>query len=61
MKKKIIIKLPPIDLLKETSEERKARINNQGSSMTTKIVPSKRKLDKKKQRQLNKKEINEYV
>ena len=61
MKKKIIIKLPPIDLLKETPEERKARINNQGSSMVSKVVPNKRKLDKKKQRQLNKKEINEYV
>lgn len=61
MKKKIIIKLPPIDLLKETPEERKARINSQGSSMVSKIVPNRRKLDTKKQRQLNKKEINKYV
>ena len=61
MKKKIIIKLPPIDPLKETPEERKVRINSQGSSMVSKVVPNKRKLDKKKQRQLNKKEISEYV
>ena len=61
MKKKIIIKLPPIDILKETPEERKVRINSQGSSMVSKVVPNKRKLDKKKQRQLNKKEISEYV
>lgn len=61
MKKKIVIKLPPIDLLKETPEERKARINNQGSSMVSKVVPNKRKLDKKKQRQLNKREIDNYV
>lgn len=61
MKKKMIIKLPPIDILKETPEERKARINSQGSSMVSKVVPNKRKLDKKKQRQLNKKEINNYV
>ena len=61
MKKKIIIKLPPVDLLKETPEERRVRINSQGSSMVSKVVPNKRKLDKKKQRQLNKKEINNYV
>ena len=61
MKKKIVIKLPPIDLLKETPEEHKVRINSQGSSMVSKVVPNKRKLDKKKQRQLNKKEINKYV
>ena len=61
MKKKIIIKIPPIDILKETPEERKARINSQGSSMVSKIVPNRRKLDTKKQRQLNKKEINKYV
>ena len=60
MKKKITIKLPPIDLLKETPEERKARINSQGSFMVSKVVPNKRKLDKKKQRQLNKKEVKNY-
>ena len=61
MKKKIIIKIPPIDILKETPEERKVRINNQGSSMITKIVPNKKHINKKKQRQLNKKEINDYI
>ena len=61
MNKKIIIKLPKMNILKETPEERKARINSQGSSMVSKVVPNKRKLDKKKQRQLNKKEINNYV
>ena len=61
MKKKIIIKLPPIDLLKETPEERKARINSQGSSMITKIVPNKKRKTTKQQRQSDSKEINKYV
>ena len=60
MNKKIIIKLPKTNILKETPEERKVRINSQGSSIVSKIVPNKRKLDKKKQRQLNKKEVRNY-
>ena len=61
MNKKIIIKLPKTNILKETPEERKERIQQSGSSMTTKIVPNKKYINKKKQRQLNKKEINNYI
>lgn len=61
MKKKITIMLPKIDIMKETSEERKQRVRNSGTSMVTKIVPNKKRLTKKQQRQTNNKEVREYV
>ena len=61
MKKKIKIKIPPIDILKETPEQRKERVNSAGSAMFSKVVPSKKKLSNKQQRQKNKKEVtNSY-
>ena len=61
MKKKITIKLLPINILKETAEERKQRIQQSGSSMITKIVPNKKRKTTKQQRQSDSKEINKYV
>lgn len=61
MKKKITITLPKIDIMKETPEERKQRVRNSGTSMVTKIVPNKKRLTKKQQRQTNNKEVREYV
>ena len=58
MMKKIKIKLPPINLLKETPEQRKERVNSAGSSMITKIAHNKKKLTKKQQRQQNRKDIS---
>ena len=58
MKQKI--KIPPINILKETPEERKQRVQQSGSSMITKVVPNKKKLNKKQQRQMNLKEIKHY-
>lgn len=60
-KKKIIIKVPKINILKESPEERKQRIRQSGSSMITKVVPNKKRKTTKQQRQLNNKEIKEYV
>ena len=64
MKKAIIIKckcnknnIPTI--IKETREERRDRINKSGSSMITKVVPNKKYIGGKKQRQLNKKLLSE--
>lgn len=59
--KNMKIKIPPIDILKETPEQRKERINSAGSSMFSKIVPNKKHLNKKQQRQENKKEINNQL
>lgn len=56
----IKIKLPPINVLKETPEQRKERVNSAGSAMFSKVVPDKKKFDKKKQRQQNKKEVSNY-
>ena len=61
MKKKITIKLPPINILKETPEQRKERIQQSGSSMTTKIIPNKKRKTTKQQRQSDSKDIKEYV
>lgn len=61
MKKKITITLPKLDIMKETPEERKQRVRNSGTSMVTKIVPNKKRLTKKQQRQTNNKEVREYV
>ena len=61
MNKKIIIKLPKMNILKETPEERKQRVQQSGSSMITKIVPNKKRKTTKQQRQSNSKEIKEYV
>ena len=61
MKKKINIKLPPINILKETPDERKQRIQQSGSSMITKIVPNKKRKTTKQQRQSDSKEIYKYV
>ena len=61
MNKKIIIKLPKTNILKETPEERKERVRNSGKSMMTKVVPNKKKLTTKQQRQKDNKEVNNYV
>ena len=58
--KKIVIVVPKIDILKEGKEERKKRVQSMGSSMFTKIIPNKKKLSKKEQRQQNKKEVKNY-
>lgn len=58
--KKIILKLPKTNILKETQQERKMRVNTAGSSMVTKIVPNKRKLTTKQQRQENKQLSKRY-
>ena len=60
MKKKIKIKFPPLDILKETPEERKQRVQQSGSSMITKVVPNKKKKTSKQKRQLDSKEIKHY-
>ena len=63
MTKKIKIKVPKINLLKETPEERKVRGNSAGSAMFSKGVPSKKKLTKKnkeQQRQQDRKNISSY-
>lgn len=60
MKQKIKIKLPPINILKETPEERKQRITSSGNSMVTKVTPSKKKLTKKQQRQKDMLEVKKY-
>ena len=60
MTKKIKLKVPKINLLKETPEERKARVNSAGSAMFSKVVPSKKKLNKKQQRQQDRKDISGY-
>lgn len=61
MKKKITITLPKIDIMKETPDERKQRVRNSGTSMVTKIVPNKKRLTKKQQRQTNNKKVREYI
>ena len=60
MTKKIKLKVPKINLLKETPEERKARVNSAGSAMFSKVVPSKKKLNKKPQSQQDRKNISGY-
>lgn len=50
------IKLPPIDILKESAEERKARVQQQ-KPMGTKIEQDKRKYNRK---QKHKKEWKDY-
>lgn len=58
MKTKLTIKIPSTNILKETPEQRKDRVTSAGSAMFTRIVPDKKKFDKKKQRQQDKKEIS---
>ena len=60
MMKKIKIKLPKVNVLKETPEERKARVNSAGSAMFSKVIPNKKRLSKKQQRQQNKKSAFDY-
>ena len=60
MKTKIKISLPPVDILKETPEQRKERINSAGRAMFSRVVPNKKKLDRKKQRQQDKREVHKY-
>ena len=60
MMKKIEIKLPKVNVLKETPEERKARVNSAGSAMFSKVVPSKKRLSKKQQRQQDRKNVSDY-
>lgn len=47
--KKTVIKLPPIDILKETAEQRKERLSH-GNCMRTRIVPNKKKYNRNKQK-----------
>lgn len=56
-KKGIVIELQNVvQIPKETPEERKERIRNMGSSMATKVVPSKKTYNRKKL----KKSMEEY-
>lgn len=55
-KKSIKFELPPIDMLKETQEQRKARIQN-SKSMGTRVEQDKRKYNRK---QKHKKEWKDY-
>lgn len=59
--KKIVIVVPKINPLKETKEERKCRVQQAGSSMRSRVVPNKKKIDKKKQRQNDKKIVIKYI
>jgi hypothetical protein len=54
MKKKI--KLPPLDYLKESQEERKRRVQN-SKSMGTKVEQNKRKYNRKRK---HKKDWKDY-
>ena len=60
MKRVIKVKLPKINILKESQEERKIRVKQAGSAMITKIVPNKHKLTAKKQRQQDKNICKNY-
>ena len=60
MKKKFTIKVPKINILKESPEERKERVRNSGSAMITKIVPIIKKPTKMQQRQRDLKELNQW-
>lgn len=55
-KKSIKFELPPIDILKETQEQRKARIQN-SKPMGTRVEEDKRKYNRK---QKHKKEWKDY-
>ena len=55
-KKSIKFELPPIDILKETQEQRKARVQN-SKPMGTKVEQNKRKYNRK---QKHKKEWKDY-
>ena len=55
-KKSIKFELPPIDMLKETQEQRKARIQN-SKPMGTRIEQDKRKYNRK---QKHKREWKDY-
>jgi hypothetical protein len=55
-KKSIKFELPPIDILKETQEQRKARVQN-SKPMGTRVEQDKRKYNRK---QKHKKEWKDY-
>ena len=55
-KKSIKFELPPIDILKETQEQRKARVQN-AKPMGTKVEQDKRKYNRK---QKHKREWKDY-
>jgi hypothetical protein len=55
-KKSIKFELPPIDILKETQEQRKARVQN-SKPMGTKVEQDKRKYNRK---QKHKREWKDY-
>jgi hypothetical protein len=55
-KKSIKFELPPIDILKETQEQRKARVQN-SKPMGTKVEQDKRKYNRK---QKHKKDWKDY-
>ena len=52
------IKLPKINILKETPEERKSRINKSGNHLASKPMENKKSISAKKQRQIDKKIIS---
>lgn len=41
------------DLIKETKEERLERVNTAGSDMRTRIIPNKKKYNRKRQRRMD--------
>ena len=46
---KQVIKLPPIDILKETPEQRKERLSH-GNCLRTRVVPNKKKYNRNNQK-----------
>jgi len=57
--KTIVIKTKPHNLIKETPEERKTRVNSAGSEMRTRIVPDKTKFNRTKQKQKDRSILDE--
>jgi len=60
MKNKIVLKIPKIDIKKETPEQRLERVRH-GNVLRTRVVPNKKKLTNKQQRQSDSREIKDYV
>lgn len=46
MKKRIIVKINPLDLIKETPEQRKQRVQASGNAYHSRIVESKKKYNR---------------
>ena len=56
MKKTIKIKVDPLNVVKETQEERKERVRQSGNAYHTRIVPNKKNTYKRKSK-YNEKEV----